>query len=60
MIVQRAKWAGIEPWELAGLPETKNTIFWSMWIGIVAEVEIDAREQLRKQEEARNRAARGF
>lgn len=48
---------GVDPWELAGLPESKDTIFWYEWATASENAEIEAENARQKQaeERARNR-----
>jgi hypothetical protein len=53
-----ARWAGLAPWDYAGIPETRHLPCWRVWITTARGVTAKAQSELDKQEANRRRVRR--
>lgn len=54
-----AKYLGVAPWDLAGIPETAGCMAWIYWATEAAGAEADAREAHARRERRAAQLARG-
>jgi hypothetical protein len=53
-----ARWAGLAPWDYAGIPETRHLPCWRVWITTARGVTAKAQSELDNKREASRRSGR--
>lgn len=57
-LISSARYLGVAPWDLAGLPETAGAYCWIVWGIVCAEGEASAQQQINRHAQARSRITR--